>query len=597
MAISRVGFRLWPAAAACAALCAPPAPAAEDMAQWAHSADVYLNTLPDGANVTDAVRNFPVLLRLDGALFDFSQARGKGQDVRFTKADGTPLAYEIERWDSAAAAAAVWVRIDTVLGNSADQSFKMRWGMPTAPDNSDGPAVFDTADGYAAVWHLGGGAAVPRANSAAGGLPAAPLNYDGDESRPGMAGLCDSLDGAAAGDYLDLGDGYADFSGGFTYTVWTNPASAASYGKLLDIGNGTGIDNIALFRVAGTADLAFKNWNGTDTSKRVVAAGALALNQWQLIGLTVSGKQVRIYRNGSLAATDSIANTLANKARLSNFLGRSNWTSNAYFAGKFDEPWIARTARGADWMRLAYANQKPDQNLVSFVKPVICAASFAAPADTSVSEATSLELTATADCAAGFTWIQVSGPPIGILDPDNKRLQIYLPRVDRDTTLVFRFTAHYDSDRVRDVKVTLRNLIPDPVFTLAAPKNWNGSDSLVLAPDIANLAAIEASRDSTLAWDWSLGGLAADTAWMAGGLRLLKCGSQGNLTVTLCLSNGGEPVCRTAELSVGAATGLRTARDPRRQGPRARFRDLRGRLLPAGKPAGYVVPSLPVKKE
>src|SRR5436190_12775080 len=101
--------------------------AAENYAQWAHTSDVFLNTLPDGANVTSEVRHFPVLIRLDGSNFAFSEALGKGQDIRFTDSNGVRLPHQIESWDSAAGRADVWVRIDTVHGGSADQSFKMLW--------------------------------------------------------------------------------------------------------------------------------------------------------------------------------------------------------------------------------------------------------------------------------------------------------------------------------------------------------------------------------------------------------------------------------------------------------------------------------------
>jgi hypothetical protein len=596
---SRIGIRRWAARAAAAAfILSGAAGAAEDYSQWAHSADVFLNTLPDGANVTGEVRNFPVLIRLDGSVFDFAQARGKGQDVRFAKADGTRLAYQIERWDSAGAAADLWVRVDTVFGNSMDQGFKMLWGNASAADSSKGAAVFDTAQGYAAVWHLGGAAAAARANSVAQGLAAAPKNYDGDESRPGVTGLCDSLDGTAAGDYLDLGAGYADFTGGFTYSVWANPSVAGSYAKLLDIGNGAGIDNIALFRVATGADLSFKNWSGVDTSRRVTAPGALALNEWQHIVLAVSGKQARIYRNGALVAADTIAVTLANVARTKNYIGRSNWVSNAYYTGKIDEPWISRTERSADWVRLCYANQKPGQTFASFVKPLQCTSRFGAPKDTAIIEGSRVQLDGTADCATGYSWSLVSGPGGVILDPSVKSLQIYLPRITHDTSVVYRFTAHFDSDRTQDVRIAIKEAIPDPVFTLPAAMDWNGGDTLTLKPDITNLAAIRASRDSTLFYSWELNGVAADTAWLSDGLRLDKCSGQGSLDVTLCLGNGGPPACHSTHVTVGAATGVRKRPAPAPAGEAAARRDLRGRWLDGrGKRAGYSVPAGAVTKD
>src|SRR4051812_10466453 len=86
--------------------------AAEDYSAWTRGTDVILNTSSSGANVGSTQNNFPVLVRLTSANFPFSQAKGNGRDIRFAKADGSPLPFEIERWDSARAQADIWVRTD-----------------------------------------------------------------------------------------------------------------------------------------------------------------------------------------------------------------------------------------------------------------------------------------------------------------------------------------------------------------------------------------------------------------------------------------------------------------------------------------------------
>src|SRR5690606_17841281 len=75
--------------------------------------------------------------------------------LRFTKSDNTTrIAHQIERWDSAGRSAAVWVRVDTVYGNRNNQRVRMHWGNAAAADSSRGSAVFDTAGGFRAVWHM-----------------------------------------------------------------------------------------------------------------------------------------------------------------------------------------------------------------------------------------------------------------------------------------------------------------------------------------------------------------------------------------------------------------------------------------------------------
>src|SRR5690606_2609268 len=101
------------------------------------------------------VRNFPVLIRLGAAEATiFTQAKAGGADIRFAKSDDTPLSYQIESWDAAGTKAAIWVKIDTVRGNNSTQSIKMHWGNTEADSESNGAAVFDTANGYKTVLHM-----------------------------------------------------------------------------------------------------------------------------------------------------------------------------------------------------------------------------------------------------------------------------------------------------------------------------------------------------------------------------------------------------------------------------------------------------------
>jgi hypothetical protein len=562
------------------ALAAHPAAAADDLATWGHSQSLYYDTSPTGADVAATIGNFPALVRLRAGNFNFAEAMGRGQDLRFAKADGTPISYEIERWDSAGAKADVWVRIDTLVGTSQAVFARMYWGKPGSVSLSDGNAVFNPSIGFEYVWHLGGAGTGSRPNAVAAMPAAATANYDGDESTEGAAGLCDSLDGKASGDYLDAGDGYAEFSGNMTISLWAYPTRAANWGRFLDLGNGTGIDNIIWGRRGNTQDLIFILYNSANVKVGELAAtGALALDQWQNFALTVAGQTANMYRNGVLVATATLSAPISNARRLSNFLGRSNWAADEYFTGKLDEVELSRTTHSANWFKLAYANQKADQNLVSFGPPVTtCAApKFTAPADTSLPEGSRLDLPGVADCATSYQWSVLAGPAPRILDPEVKVLQIALPRVAGDTSILYRFSAVVSGAiRTRDVLVRIRETIPEPIFSLSA-EAWNGNDSLVMKPAVANLALLKASPEPQLYYDWTLTG-EADTVWQQDGL-VIRSATPGMLGVGLCLHNNGPRVCHTANVSIGQATGI--ASDPGRAGPSGpKFRrDARGRAL------------------
>jgi|TARA_B100000678_G_scaffold204076_1_gene171859 hypothetical protein len=122
---------------------------------WKHSGSMYIVTDSAGANLPASAveKNFPLLIRLNKDYFDFSQAKPRGEDVRFSS-NGKPLAYQIERWDAEGGNADVWVRIPTIKGND-QQAIKMHWGKEKVSGESNGEQVFLTTEGFAGVWHLG----------------------------------------------------------------------------------------------------------------------------------------------------------------------------------------------------------------------------------------------------------------------------------------------------------------------------------------------------------------------------------------------------------------------------------------------------------
>jgi len=173
-----------------------------------------------------------------------------------------------------------------------------------------------------------------------------------------------------------------------------------------------------------------------------------------------------------------------------------------------------------------------------------------------VNEGSTLVLSAAADCATSFAWSALSGPAPRILDPETKALTVTLPRIAGDTAVVYRFSAVYaDSSPYRDVKVHIKESIPEPAFTFPANLTWNGKDTVPFRPAVANLAAIKASRDSILIWNWTLMGTAADTLWLKDGL-MLQSSPEGKLQIGLCLNNNGPATCKTATMTVSATTAL-----------------------------------------
>lgn len=357
-------------------------------ANWSHHRDVFLNTTATGANVTADVADFPVLVRLDsGSAAVFADARGDGADIRFTgPGDSARLHHEIGHWDSAGQSAAIWVRVDTVKGNSGENLIRMHWGNASAADSSDGTAVF--SNGFTNVWHLGNAPdADPRPNAIDGGNPAAPTNFPGEYSaQAGVIGLADHFRGGPGGtsttdnDYLNLGTITTDYSNGFTFSVWIHPeveGSGTVYYSASE--NNSDAAGLILAGIQGDPPGAkFRQRNSSDGGNVGIINGGFGdltgpTNVWRHLVFTKAAGtgDMTVYMNGVLAASDfgggSPAFSGATRAvnQLGITLAHMDYNDEA-FVGLMEEARLADTERSAAWVKLENENQKSNQALVFF---------------------------------------------------------------------------------------------------------------------------------------------------------------------------------------------------------------------------------------
>jgi hypothetical protein len=346
---------------------------------WKYARSLGLNTSATGAGVFAAVVHFPVLIRLTAGNFNFSQAKPGGADLMFTKSNNTALPYEIERWDPIAALAEIWVKVDTIFGNDSNQSITMYWGASTMvstgspPDSatslSNGAAVFDTADGFQGVWHLG--------DAAQDSVRDATINqYSGaspDTARPqiteGRIGNCRKFDGKA--DYITMpntADGKLDFpqNGKYSVSAWV---MADTFTDLQQTLVSKGKYQYFLWMDSTTWQFwEFQNRTGWESSAR-----SATLKQWVLLTGVRDGTAQYLYVNGEPVDSFSLKPDISPRNTASDlFLGRSHEftalsNSNmgfSNFMGKIDEVRILSAAQSPDWVRLCYMNQRDDDRLV-----------------------------------------------------------------------------------------------------------------------------------------------------------------------------------------------------------------------------------------
>lgn len=349
--------------AAALAFCAA-GQAQENYAQWSGLRSYYLNTAVTGANVPATLRNFPVLVRLgaaDSAIF--TAAKAGGADLRFTRPSGARVPHQIESWNAAGRQAAVWVRMDTVLGNTANQVLRMHWGKSDAADSSRAAAVFDTAAGYVAVWHMTG----------------AGNDTDATSNRFPAVAVPDSIPGAGAG-FIGAGRTFNGSAQHFTVahherlniteqitmSAWVNASAWTGSARILQKGQGTN-SNAAQY---GFRDNSSDNFAIEINSSHAATAPSPSTGAWHLIQGTYDGTTITNYQDGvAVASATNVSGPIATGTEAVK-IGRSPLATANFFTGTLDEVRLQKVARSEAWVRLEYESQKPDQTWMQLA-PVV----------------------------------------------------------------------------------------------------------------------------------------------------------------------------------------------------------------------------------
>ena len=505
-------------------------------AQWRHSGSLFILTTPAGADLPAAasVEQFPLLLRLHADTFDFSQAKADGTDLRFSTADGTPLTYEIESWDAARGAAAVWVRMPRIEGNAV-QELRLYWGNPAAVPESNGRAVFDASNGYLSVWHMGDevadatGALQPHdtGTTPTTGVIAAARHFPG-----GKGVLC--------------GQEIAFFPAGaepHTTQAWLRPERPN--GLVVGWGNEQAQGKVTMqFRSPPHVSMDCYFSAGNLEGKTDLAVG-----RWVHVVHTYREGETRLYVDGVLD-TENVNGRppmkISRPARL--FLG--GWYDNYTFLGDLDEVRVSKVARSAEWVKLEYENQKPMQSLVG---PVVSRGDRfeVAPARLAVAEGKSGTVVAQAGGARKLSWILTRGGRETVVAVDRLSYAFDAGRVTGDDVASLELRAVFATGvKAATIPIAVREAIPEPALGLAAPATWDGRTPVEVVPTVTNRAALEAAGAGEVRFTWKLSGPAIHDRLPDGRLALCRALASGPLTVTLVADNGGTAVETSATIAV-----------------------------------------------
>lgn len=348
--------------------------------EWSHTSRIFLNTSPTGADMTAfPVHGFPVLVRLGPGASVFASAAADGHDLRFAKADGRPLPFEIEAWDPAASQASIWVRVDTIRPSDSTQFIRMYWGNANAPAPVNSRPVFDTGHGYQGIWHMNGMSSanpplLPDASvadnplAAGGGLAASDLV-------PSPMGTGIMLDG----NFRTLSTARQfDSPGVFTISLWFKTVTDSG-GKLIGFGAKPDTTDAARDRQLwmdslGKVHFGVYSKAGVKMAQDVLhSATPLNDGQWHMVaGVLWQGGQV-LYVDGRKAGEDPAVTTAqpypTGYWKVGFGFKFYDWPfapPTPYFTGAIDEVRVSRKSFSKEWMLLSYENQRPDSRFLRF---------------------------------------------------------------------------------------------------------------------------------------------------------------------------------------------------------------------------------------
>jgi hypothetical protein len=326
-------------------------------AGWRYSHRLYLNTTTSGADIIGDVVDFPVLIRLTADNFDFSQAKDDGSDILFVNSDTSFLPYEIERWDAVKKVAEIWVKVDTIHGGDSTQSLNMYWGCNSSADSSNSTVVFDTAAGFAGVWHLNESS--DSVNDATGNA------YNGKNSgsttETGIIGVSRKF----------TGDSYIKISGllkspsDITLSAWVKSDTSSGAGQdIISLGDAVLIRLDNVYGIGATGCYYIDS-----VSYTMISSGQyLAKTGWHYIALSINNTThvQTFYIDGLQYAVTQNVNQI-NYAGLGadTYIGtHGNGQKSFNFNGMIDEVRVNNISMSSDWIKLCFMNEKAQDALV-----------------------------------------------------------------------------------------------------------------------------------------------------------------------------------------------------------------------------------------
>ncbi len=332
---------------------------------WGYRRKVTFNNTDANLGVTsEALTNFPVLVKLTSSNIDYSKTQSAGQDIRFTDSSGNDLAYEIEKWDGTATSW-VWVKVSSISINSSTDYMYMYYGNSSATDHQQATSVWDL--NYQMVQHLKETSGITTNDSTSNGNSGTKVSAT--SPNPTTSGQFDGAQSFDGTTNISLGNKLNGISSTAT-SPWTLSAwikTSAGNASILGFRDSTadnpvidmelGLTGKSGVSGSGKLGVLVRDNNGTGLVD-VIGTTALNDNNWHYVTATrTSAKLITIYVDGlsQNTGTDTMATAVTTDNKLIGDESRN--TSITNMNGIIDEVRVSSSARSAAWVAATYKSE------------------------------------------------------------------------------------------------------------------------------------------------------------------------------------------------------------------------------------------------
>jgi biopolymer transport protein ExbB len=314
---------------------------------WQFRKEITLDLTPAGADIAGSPTEVPVLVRLSLGNFGyFGDTKPDGSDLRFVASDDkTELKFHVERYDSQAQMAFLWVQVPRLTGGANTDKIFLYYGNSEAQGGSNAAAPYDAAQ--ALVYHFGAPAGSPQ-DATSSKIEPATFNA---EVKP-----------------ASLINAGARFTGGQTISI---PASTA-----MRLVPNRGMTISAWIRIEGEQQNAYVaslqeqsreltlGINGRQVFARYTGDaqpitvtqtnGDLSTGEWHHVAMRVGDGKLALFIDGAEAGTADVS--LQDMGGTLTIGGAAQGAIN-FLSAELDELQVSTIARSPEWIKAAARSQ------------------------------------------------------------------------------------------------------------------------------------------------------------------------------------------------------------------------------------------------